>query len=151
MARWTGGTFTLSAGEVTDDSINSSTKIDADKLQHLYKASTNFALAIGATPANYEEMVFVASTAGTIRGFHATLNDTGTSTDIDFQCKKNGTTVLSGDVNFTHSDADGAVKDGTLSVTSFVADDIISIQCTVTSSTGAQGPFAWVELEENAA
>ncbi len=69
---------------------------------------------------------------------------------MDFDCKKNGTTILSSVVNITHSDADRAVKDGTLSVTTVAADDVISISLAVTSSTGAQGPFAWVEIQETA-
>ena len=150
MARWSGGTFSLGSGEVVDGSISSSTKIDADKLQHIFRHGTNFDLAIGGTPATLEEIVWVATTAGTIRGVHALLNDTGTTTDIDFECKKNGTTVLSAAINFTHADGDKAVKDGTVSVTTFVADDIISLGMTVTTSTGAQGPYAWIDVEENA-
>lgn len=151
MARWTGGTFTLGQGEVTDQNIASTTKIDADKLQHLRKPSTCLGFAIGATPTTREEIVFVASTAGTIRGFHALLNDTGSSTDVDFDLKKNGVSVLSSPITITHGDSDRSVADGTLSGTSFAADDVLSIAMTVTSSTGAQGPFAWVELEELAA
>lgn len=151
MARWVGGTFTLGAGEVSNENIASTANIDNDKLQHLYKAGTAFGFAIGGTPTTKEEIVFVASTAGTLRGFHCLLNDTGTTTSIAFDVKKNGTTMLTGAVTITHSDTDGAVSDGTLSVTSFAADDIISIAMTVTSNTGAQGPYAWAELEETAA
>lgn len=151
MARWSGGTFTLGQGEVTDQNISAQTTIDADKLQHLRKPGTALGFAIGATPTTREEIVFVASTAGTIRGFHALLNDTGTSTDIDFDLKKNGVSVLSSVITITNSEGDREIVDGSLSGTSFAADDVLSIAMTVTSSTGAQGPFAWVELEELAA
>lgn len=150
-ARWVGGTVTLPSGVVGDEQVASNDPIDADKLQHLYKAYTNFDLPIGSTPAAREEIVFVASTTGTIRGFHCLLNDTGTSTDVDFDLKVNGSTVLSGVVNVTHSDSDRAVKDGTISSASLSVDDVVSISLATTSTTGAQGPFAWVEIEETAA
>jgi len=78
------------------------------------------------------------------------LTDTGTSTNIAWNLKKNGTTVLSGTNTSTHADSDGQVKDGTLSVTAFNPDDRFTIAMTVTSATGAVGPYAWVDLEESA-
>jgi hypothetical protein len=150
-ARWTGGTFTLEAGVVTNESIASGAGIDADKMQHTYKPGTNFGLVIGGTPTTREEIVFVASQAGTIRGFNALLNDTGTSSNITFDLKKHGSTVLSGVVTITNATADRSVQAGTLSATTFAADDVFSISMAVSSSTGAQGPFAWIELEENQA
>lgn len=145
------GTLKIGKGEIEDEHLSSSAAVDVDKQQHLHKPSSNFDLAIAATPVAREEIVFVASTAGVLRGFHAILNDTGTTTDVDFDIKKNGTTMLSSTVNVTNADADKLVKDGTLSVTSFAADDVISFQLTVTTSTGAQGPYCWAEIQETAA
>ena len=108
-------------------------------------------MAIGGTPVTREETVFVASSAGTIRGFHYTLTDSGTSTSIAWDLKKNGTTVLSSPGSSVHGDGDRVVEDGALSVTTFAADDHLSISMTVTSATGAVGPFAWVVVEEAAA
>lgn len=150
MARWSGGTFTPDKGSIRSEHLDMNNPIDADYLQHIYKPGTNFDLAIGGTPVAREEIVFVASTAGVIRAFHCLLNDTGTSTDVDFDLKVNGTTALSGVVNITNADSDGLVKDGTISSAVLAADDIVSIELAVTSSTGAQGPFAWVEIEETA-
>lgn len=146
--RISGGTITLPSGTITDDAISTTAAIDVDKLQVLFKPTTNLGFAIGATPTAREEIIFIASTAGVIRGFHAGLNDTGTSTSITFDLKKNGTTVLSSVITVTHSDADKTVKDGTLSVTSYAADDVLSVAMAVSSSTGAQGPFAFAELQE---
>jgi hypothetical protein len=144
--------ITLPAGSVRDQHIEgSATKIDADKLQHLYKAGTNFALAIGGTSASREEIVFVASTAGTIREFHCTCNVGGTTGDSDFDLKVNGVSVLSAAVNFDNADADTLVKDGTISTPAIAADDIVSIQLTRNSSHDGTGPYAWVLIEENAA
>lgn len=151
MPRWTGGTLTIDSGSVTNDTISTAAAIDADKMQHCYKPGTNFGFAIGATPTTREEIVFVASQAGTIRAFNALLNVDGSSTSITFDLKRNGTTMLSSVITITNTTGDRTVATGTLSVTTFSADDVLSIAMTVTSSTGAQGPFAWIELEENTA
>ena len=149
MPRLVGGTLSLDPGSVNSDHIDSTTNIDADKLQHIYKSFTNFDLAIGGTPVTREEIVFVASNTARLRAFSCTLNDTGTSTSITFDIKKNGTTMLTGTVSFTHSDTDKQIKDGTISgAGTITANDIISIAMTVSSATGAQGPFAWAEIEE---
>ncbi len=142
--------LSLGTGTVVDETISSSTDIDADKLEHLYKPGTCFALAIGGTPAAREEIVFVAQAAATIRGFHCLLNDTGTSTDVDFDLKVNGSSVLSAAVNITNSDTDKATQDGTVSSPSLTAGNVVSISLAVTSSTGAQGPYAWAVIEETA-
>lgn len=142
---------TYKPNTIADAAVSSSAAIAATKLQHRHKIGTNFDLAIGATPVAREEVVFVASAACTINGFHALLNDTGTTTDVDFDLKINGTTALSSVVTIVHGDADRLVKDGTLSTTTLAADDVVSIQLLTTSTTGAQGPFAWVEIDEAAA
>ena len=150
MAAKLTGTLTLDNGSVENDHFSSvaAKALDADKVQPYFVKGTPLGFAIGATPTTREEIVHVATTAGTIRGFHALLNDTGTSTGIVFDLKKNGTTCLGSTVPVTHAMSDRAVQDGTLSVTTLAADDVLSILMTVTTSTGAQGPFAWVVLEE---
>ena len=149
MPIWSGGTLQLGAGIVTNNEVSSSAAIDADKMQHVYYAGTNFALAIGGTPTDREELVFLAGVAGTFRQFYCVLTDSGTSTAITFDLKKNGVSVLSSAVSYVHGDGDGTVKTGTLSTTTFSAGDRISIFMDVTSATGAQGPFAVAVLEEN--
>jgi len=150
MARIT-GSIQLDAGSVEDQHISSGTRIDADKQQHLYRASTNFDLAIGATPVAREEIVYVCEVAGTIRQFAALCNDTGTAASVTFDLKKNGTTVLSSVVTITNATGDKAVIDGTLSATTLAVGDILSIALAVSSSTGMQGPFAWCTIEESGA
>jgi hypothetical protein len=150
MARIT-GTIQLDAGSVEDQHISSGTRIDADKQQHLYRASTNFDLAIGATPVAREEIVYVCEVAGTIRQFAALCNDTGTAASVTFDLKKNGTTVLSSVVTITNATGDKAVIDGTLSATTLAVGDILSIALAVSSSTGMQGPFAYCTIEESGA
>jgi hypothetical protein len=123
--------------------------LTADRMQLFTKAFTNFDLAIGTTPpVAREEVVFVAQSAGTINRFAALLNDTGTSTDVDFVLKKNGSTLMSSDLTITHATSDRVVVEGSLSSTSFVAGDVFSIQLVVNSGTGAAGPLAFVEFIE---
>jgi hypothetical protein len=140
--------FNLGSGTVGDEQVKTDANIDADKLQHLYKIGSNFALAIGATPAAREEIVFTASGTASVRAFKCLLNDTGTSTDVDFDLKKNGSSILSAAVNITNAASDRAVQTGTISAASLTAGDVISLSLATTTTTGAQGPFAWVEIEE---
>lgn len=144
------GSLQLPDGVLESDHFSSTSgkELAAAKQNHLHKRGTGFALAIGGTPATREEVVFVASTSGTINKFAAKLTLDGTTTDIDFDLKKNGTTVLSAAVNLTHSTGDGVVVEGTISSASFSVGDSFSIAMTVTSATGAQGPWSWAEFIE---
>lgn len=147
------GTLTVEDGSIKDRHFSNQSVdiLKADKVQFIKIVETDFGFVIGGTPTTKEILRYVASGDGDIRGFHALLNDTGTTTGITFDLKKNGTTVLSSPISITHADADKLVKDGTLSVTTFTADDVISILMTVTTSTGAQGPFAWAVITEDSA
>lgn len=145
------GILTYPSGQITNEHVSSSAAIDSDKLQHLHKAYTNFALAIGGTPAAREEIVYVCEAAtATVRGFHCLLNVDGSSTSVTFDLKKNGSSILSGVVTITDSTGNRAVQDGTISNAALVAGDVLSIQLAVSSSTGASGPFAWAEIDETA-
>lgn len=134
--------------EIPGSALDSANPASLDKARHLHKPGTHFALAIGATPVAREEIVFVAKGAASIRNFNALLNDTGTSTDVDFDLKVNGVSVLSAAVNITHGDTDRSTQTGTVTSPDLVAGDVVSIELAVTSTTGAQGPFAWVEIDE---
>lgn len=151
MPRWSGGTLTYDAGSIVDQHISSSAAIDADKMQHVHKIISNFGLEYNATPAAKVFVVYVATAAGTIRDVGAGLYDTGTSTSITFDLKKNGTTVLSSVITVAHTDADKATVGGTLSVTTFAAGDVFTMHLATSSTTGAQGPFMFSDFEENSA
>lgn len=151
MAAKFSGTLTLDPGSVANQHISNAAadQIDSSKQKHIHRAMTNFDLAIGGTPATREEVVYVATAAATVKLFRAMLYDTGTSTSVTFDLKKNGSTILSGTISVTHSDSDRTVKDGTISNTTLAADDVLSILLTVSSSTGAQGPYSEVWIEES--
>ena len=145
------GILTLDAGVIVDQNISTAAAIDADKMQHVYRAMTNFDLALAATPVARIEIVHIAGLAGTIRGFHAMCVDTGTAASVTFDLKKNGTTVLSAVITITNATTDAQVQDGTISVPTFVADDYFTIHLAVSSSTGMTGAFAYADFEENGA
>jgi hypothetical protein len=150
MARVTGN-ITFETSDISNDAISATTLLDNDKLQHLYKAFTNFDLAIGATPVARHEIVYVADKAGTIRNFNCLCNDTGTAASVTFDLKKNGSSVLSSVVTVTNATSDRAVVAGTITTSTIAIGDVISIELAVSSSTGMQGPFAWAVIEENGA
>lgn len=151
MPRWSGGNLTLDAGSVTDQHISSGAALDADKMQHVHKVCCNFGLEYDDTPAAAVFVVYVASSAGTVRDVGAGLYDTGTSTDITFDLKKNGTSILSSTIQVTHGDADRAVVGGTINTPTFADGDVFTAHLATSSTTGAQGPFLTVAFEENSA
>lgn len=138
------------ADNVKNSDVKSDAGIAVTKLKHLHKPSSNFDLAIAGTPVAREEIVFVAGGVGTIRGFRCLLNDTGTTTDVDFDLKVNGSSVLSAVVNITNADGDMTVKTGTISSPALAVGDVVSLELIVTTSTGAQGPMAWADIDEPA-
>ena len=130
------------SGSVTNDDIAANAGVDYDKLDHIDLYTTHFDEPIGDTPTVREEVLAIARAAGTIQFCYAGLNDTGTNTDVDFDLEVNGSSVLSAVINVDHNDADRLNVAGTVSSGTVAAGDVISaLVATVTSSTGAQGPF----------
>ena len=153
------GATSLPANCVTNSNVlDTTTKIDADKLQHLFKTGTDFGIAGDAAPAaDVYKSIFVATTACTIRRVRATLRDCGSSADVKFDVRKATAgaatlaTILSATIDFTHADTDNTPKTGTLATTTLAAGDMLVAFLDYTSATGVLGPFLWVEIDENAA
>jgi hypothetical protein len=150
------GTCTILPGTLSTREFSSSNSdaLTRDQTRHLYKGFSNFALAVGGTPATREEIVFVASAAGTIREFKCGMEDTGTAASSTFDLKKyatggsTGSSVLSAAVTVSNADTDNTPKAGTISSATYVAGDVFTIALTVSTSTGAAGPFAWALFDE---
>lgn len=134
---------------IVDDDISRTAAISADCLKHAYVKLSTQGIAIGATPTTKEEIIHVARSVGTVVGFQAMLNDSGSATGITADLKKNGTTMLSAPIALTHSTGDRVSVDGTLASTALAIDDVISVAWIVTTSTGAQGPVASVSIVDN--
>jgi len=149
-------TFVLPNASVTDASVSSSTNIDADKLEMMHKAETTFGVNQDVAPsADIKTIIYEATGAATVRRVNAKLHDTGTSTDVKFDLQKAAagsttyTTILSGTINFTDADTDNTVKAGSISSAALIAGDSLLLFMDFTSATGALGPFAWIEVDEN--
>lgn len=143
-----GGTLTLPAAIIGDEEVNSASPLGMTKTRHLHAKGTNFGLALSGTPVTRTELLYVASAAGVIREFFALLADDGSSTSITVDLQKNGVTVLSAPISLTHSTGNGVAVYGTISVPTYVAGDRFMVVMTVSSATGAQGPFAKALADE---
>lgn len=148
--------FQPPSGTVGDDAMNANSPAGVTKTRHLHSKGTSFGLAIGATPVTGEFQIYRAKAAGTIRNFVAELEETGSSSSIAFDLKKyndanpTGVSVLSSAVTITNATADRSGQAGTISSATYSVGDIFTISMTVSSSTGATGPWADAEFDEPA-
>ena len=139
----------IKPGSVIGTDMSLQADIPAETMRHSFKTGTNFGLAVGATPVAREELVYVASGAGVVKGFHALCIDTGSSASVTFDLKKNGTTVLSSVITITNATTDAQVQDATLSgIPTLAAGDRLTMALAVGSSTGMVGPYAFVTVQE---
>lgn len=133
---------------ITKQDVSGSADLQSQSMRHMFKPSTDFGLAIGATPTAVERIIYVASGAGTVEGFHGLVNAAGSAASITMDLKKNGVSILSAPIAITNATGDGVVVDGVIASPTLAAGDILSVAETVSSSTGMQGPFAWASIEE---
>ena len=135
---------------VLDGDVSSGANIAASKLQQQRFLSTSFNLDRGDTPVATHSTVCIASNSGTLKTFTCSLADTGTTTNVNYDLKVNGSSVLTAVVNITNSETDDQGYGGTITSSAISAGDVISIDLAVTTSTGALGPFAQVVFNETA-
>jgi len=147
------GTIQFDDGCIGDSQFsNSATKrLDADKMQHVYSSLENFNKAVTDTPVSVHVIHRSIRQAGTVRGFGAGLVTPGSASSMTFDLLKNGVSILSAPVTVTNASTARAINAATIASPTLAAGDLLSIQLTVSTSTGAQGPFAQVDLEESAA
>ena len=148
-----GADLRLPSGVVGDREVTSSDgqQISSTKLYNEYEDTERFGHVIGGTPTTQEVILFTAQKAGTIVEVGAGLNDSGTSTNVTYDLKKNGTTMLTGAISVVHGTGDRVTVNGTLASADYDDGDVISVLCTATSTTGAQGPFIAVKRRERGA
>lgn len=158
MASANEGTLRIAAmnpprGSIADRHIEDAAQIDESKLRHVHTLKTNFGFDAGGTPTTKTVILHKAGAAGKITGCRALLFDSGTTTAIAFDVQVNGVSILSATIDLVHGTGDKVAVAGTLAVnpTSIAADDLITAIMTVTSNTGALGPFMEVNLVENTA
>ncbi len=138
------------AGAMLDAGIGAAAAIQASKNEHFRVKETTFNFDESETPTTKTVTIGRCNGAtGTLKFFRCRLMENGSSTNIDFDLKVNATTVLSAVVNVDHNDADGTVLEGTINDAPLAVGDVITIVMTVTSATGATGPWASVEYNED--
>lgn len=145
-----GGALTLPSACVDDEAASASSPLAVTKTRHIHRVGTGFGFLIGDAPTTKEVIVYRAKAAATVRNFLALLNDSGTSTSITFDLKKNGATILSGAVSVVDGTGDRTAVAGTIANATLAAGDVLSVLMTVSSATGAQGPWAELEIDEPA-
>lgn len=128
----------------SDVSQNPSVLIPYSSFQTVHDNETHFGFERTAVPTTKEYILRQAKGAETILSFQCSLDDTGTATTaITFDLLKNGSSILSAPVSFSHSDPDRTRKSGSLTSTSLADGDTLSAKITVTTSSGSpKGPYA---------
>lgn len=150
--RLTAGSATLPASSVGNTAVDASSPIAASKTQ--LRLRQVYSQESATTAADESRTVHVAQAAGTVVGFSCgcIVANVGDST-VKFDLKKNGTTVLTGQVTVDSGDAAYAVLDGTLDggQIDYVADDVfeILIDATVGTGTLGKGAFAVAVFDED--
>ena len=134
---------------IVDQDISRSAAINAACTQHAYKPNSRGNVAIGATPVTYEEIIYAATGVATVAGFHAMLNACGSATSITVDLKKNGVSILTSVITLANTTGNKVFVDATIASPTLAAGDILSVSWTVSTSTGAQGPFAYASIIEN--
>lgn len=152
------GTCTIPPGVITNREFSTSAAdaLTRDQVRHLYHQGTSFGFKVGDTPTTVEMWVHTATSAGTIRRFGCGMEDTGSSASSTFDLKKysaggsSGSSVLSAAVTVANSDTDNTEKTGTINSATYNAGDQFYILMTVSTSTGAAGPWAYALFDETA-
>lgn len=129
----------ITPGTIVNSDIATGAGIETSKMVHQHVFSIDFNLDDADTPVTTEMTFYLPSVASTIKEVKAWLVDTGSSTNIDFDVEINGTSALTGVVNFTNSDTNQSAKSGTIATSSVTASQYLTAVMTVTSATGALG------------
>jgi len=145
-------TISLPASTVTDTSVIASAGIQASKLQHQYEDILAQGSAVAAT-AQTQTVHAVKGATATIVDFSAGAIVVAIGADTcTVDCKKNGTTILTGTISLTNAQSARQLVQGSLSVTSAVAGDVFEVVITPnhTSGTLANGIFCRLTIREDA-
>lgn len=158
---FTAQTNTPSDGAVTNAKVSASAAIATTKVQHLHKVGTSFGIEHDAAPSTsttYTFPVFRASGVCTVKRVAACLLDTGSqanTNDFEFDLLKAAqgsdtpASILSAAFDVDSDIADNTEVDGTISNATLAEGDLLILSMVAPGTiTGANGPFAWVEVEE---
>lgn len=147
-------TFTPPAGSITNAAVVAGAGVEYTKLVHYFPVRYQTATGTAVTAATHP--IHIARASGTIvaaKAYCTVAPTGGDSVTIDLQKGNQSTsfaTILSSTIVLNSSDANRQVNDGTLSVTSYSADDEFQAVVTVSGTTG-QGLCVVLYLAENPA
>lgn len=150
------GTSTVLPGTLSyrEFSASQADALTRDQTRHLYAKGTSFGFLVGDTPTTKEVWIHTAKAAGVIRRFEAGMEDTGSSASSTFDLKayaaggSSGSSVLSAAITISNGDTDNTPETGTINTSSYVAGTQFYALMTVSSSTGAAGPWCEALFDE---
>lgn len=146
-------TFTAPASSITDTMVAANAKIKATKLIH--QLSLRFSTDPTTSVTADTQIIHIAHALGEVAFVEVMATTAPTSSDqvtVDIQKGNAGAsyaTVLSSVITLDSSDADRAVKSGTISTVDYAAGDSFEIIVTPTG-TSTKGICVVVTLHENA-
>lgn len=144
------GSLTVPANSISDAAITG--RITATKLEHQH--GVLYEQANGADVASETKMIHLARGAGTIVAVAIRPDTAPTGGDkqftVDIQKAADGSgtwaTILSSAVTIDNTSVDDTVVAGTISTTTYSADDAFRAVITASGSTGSQGDGVVVKL-----
>ena len=143
-------TFSPPSSCISDAAIAAAANIDADKLQHRWRAMLT--QVHGTAAATERSVVYYARTTGTVTSVKAgtVVLNIGAAT-ITVDVKKNGTTILSGVITLDTANTAYIAEAGTITVPALVAADVLEVVVVATAGGGTlgQGLFVMVEIDED--
>ncbi len=142
--------FQLPSSAVNNAAVQALAGISASKLEHQYEKT--FAQAIAIDCASEARVIHVvAGATGTLLSFKAgAVVVAGSTTTVDVDLKKNGTTVLTGTITLDNSQTAYQLVSATLASTAMAVGDVLSVHFTLTGTNEPKGVFAQVNFREDA-
>lgn len=139
------GSFTLPSNIIGDSQVSSANPIGANKL--IQQVRQSFSQKRGVAVAAERKTIHMPYAAGELESFRACLSVAciGDST-ITVDLLKNGTTILSTDIDFTSAVAAYAFVTATFSSTPYIVTDVFEVNVTVSAGTGTLGQGIFADL-----
>ena len=142
----------ITSGTIVNTDIAAGAGLSASKLQHQHVLVADWGYAdTDGSIATEDQTLFVASSAGEIREVKVWMVNTGSATtDIDFDLEINGSSILTGDINFLSATGAFTAVTGTISSGTLAAGDYVTAVIKTVTAAGspqAQGPRMQITLD----
>lgn len=142
------GTSYQSAASITNASVASNAEIASTKVKH--RRTGFYSDIIGTDVVTSGRVLYrcYASVGTILKAYCGSVVAAGAATTVTVDIKKNGTTVLSATIVLDNGNTAYVAEEGTLSVTSLVAGDVITATWTLSGANEPTGFFVGVDVEE---